>query len=173
MNTRSKWKWMGGGIIILFLGALVFGVLPYASLVYEKYTLHQSQLTRIELATNSDERLQELANQKEVLEERIGSMHVGLPKNNELPEVIDLVYKEAKRLGVQVDKMEPVEEGLIENYVAKSFQISLQGSYHNIGRFVNALEKGAYLVRMKEISLERSGEELSGHITIQPIVLKG
>ena len=173
MNELIKWRWIATGIVLLFVSVLVFVVLPYASFVYEKHALQQSQLTRIELATNSDERLNKLAENKKELNALVNQISVGLPENNELREVIDLVYKEAKRLDIRIDKMEPLEDGDIDTYVAKAFLVHISGTYHNVGKFVNAIEQGAFLIRMKEVALEKASDGLTGQITIEPILLKG
>lgn len=172
MQELAKWKWLGLGVFVVFLGVFVFAVLPYASFTYEKYSLWQSQDNRIELATNSDARLQRLKEQKEILSERLGEMYVGLPKNNELSEVVDLIYREASKANIQIERMEPEEEGTVGTYASKSFRVSIKGQYHDVGRFVNAIEKGAYLIRMKEVALVQKDNTLTGDLLIEPILLK-
>jgi len=157
-NESNKWNWFAACIVTFFLMIFIFVLLPYASFIYEKYTLMQDQQERIKLASTSEASLEILSEQKEKIEKIIGKVYVNLPGQGEFSKVADQILQNAKKNTVIVEKMIPGEQVIKDKYVAHPIELELTGSYHQTAKFINALEQGDFMIKIQSVKLEKADD---------------
>lgn len=175
-QMKYKWRWVARLLLAVFLTVFVFGLLPYASVVFEKATLLSEQREQISFMSNWQERLASLEDRQQSLNEGMEAMVINLAEREEFSKVVETFFSYSEESGVAIARIQPVTEKENPPYITRGLRLELAGSYHGIARFINKLEQGSYLVTTESVSLNAgsgAGEQLSGELELQVTLLGG
>ena len=118
------------------------------------YQPKKTQLTQMEQAVQQEEELDSLAAEVSSLEKRLQTYsHRLMEKGKEETELIDRVREIANGIPVRVLSMKPstgskqAQQGLL----LVSLQLTLEGSYHQLGAFVAKVENSEKFMRVDSI----------------------
>lgn len=129
--------------IIVFIVVLVLGYMLDLSAMRETYASgEQAQETLLEefeqkvfKANNLDVYKKQLVD----MEESFGSLLKQLPKETEVPELLEDVTHTGLGSGLEFDGITLGNEGVQEFYVEQPITIKVQGDYHAFGAFVSGI----------------------------------
>lgn len=161
---------------ILFgvLGAIGLTVWLSLFLLPQQRAMEQARLQLQELQGQVDQMHQGLA-QMPAMEEQIAQLTAQYqlpvftkPPEQQLPELLEMISQTARRAQVRVvvakpkadvNKLLPGPSGYLELQMA----VGLVGGYHQIGTFLDALERSGSLLRVRELAVIHGSEDLYHH----------
>ncbi|WP_444906629.1 type 4a pilus biogenesis protein PilO [Microbulbifer sp. SSSA008] len=155
---------LSGRIAVLVLGAaLIIGAGYYILIkdIYKKFDLAVNQ--EKELFTQFERKQFEAANldayrtQLVEMEETFGALLKQLPKDTEVPGLLEDIDEYGRGSGLTINKVDLEQERIGEFYVELPIRIEIQGSYHEFGAFISAIAGMPRIVTLHdfEISTER------------------
>lgn len=109
--------------------------------------------------------LEELKEQLAEMEQIFGELLRQLPSGTEIPALIDDISHTALASGLEIDLFRPLAENPRGFYAEKSIQITLRGSYQQMGNFVSGISALPRIVTLHDVGLRpatgRSGLAMS------------
>ncbi|MFV1883197.1 MAG: type 4a pilus biogenesis protein PilO [Balneola sp.] len=168
------WKMVSALLVVLFLAATLFGLLPFVVTVFEKQQVLSSQNEQIELMGNWKVQLIDLEEKQEELEDRFSEMVVRLIDKDEFSTIIEQLFIEAGLSSVSIRRVQPGENKINQDYQSKEISLEILGLYHGIARFVNKVEQNGLMIEVKslEINTVDQSENLEGIIQLA-VTLRG
>ncbi len=150
-------KFILGGI---FLCAFIYG---YYSLVYKEQTQRiaalETRLRRIERHVDYARRtvekhnIDDLKRELELLESQLEVLERLLPKEEEVPDLLEMVERKGIRSGINSVLFEPA--GMREDQLYKEmiYHVSVRGGYHKIGDFLAKIGSSPRIVKTSNLKL--------------------
>jgi len=143
--------------IIVFILVLVLGYIfdlssmreTYASGEQEQETLLQEFEQKVFKANNLDVYKKQLAD----MEESFGSLLKQLPKETEVPELLEDVTHTGLGSGLEFDGITLGNESVQEFYVEQPITIKVQGDYHAFGAFVSGISALPRIVTLHNFTI--------------------
>lgn len=129
---------------------ILIGMLPFVLVGAYWYFLHgdytaevQAMETRLERLETRNAQARARATQSQQLEERLElfERHVVrleqlVPRSEEVSQLLSQVHQRAEHVGVEVARFTPGRTDAGPHYNRRTFDMTVLGSYHNIGRFL-------------------------------------
>lgn len=153
-----RWKVLGAAILILTACLSVYIIWPDFQQVLASYSYLQKQREQATAADNWEFKLAEYKGQQKELDEFISKLFVSLPEEDQMSSIVDLIVGHSKSTGLNIRTMRPLEREVFDTYTVIPLALSLRGSYHETGAFVNKLEKASHLVRLKNVTMKAGNE---------------
>lgn len=172
---NNKWKVAGAGIVLLTCFLVWTYIIPEFQQSLQLYSNLQEKKAEIASVKNWQNRLGRLNKNQQKLEDYLSKIFLNLPENDRMSTIVDQVFHEAKSEDVRVLQMRPADQIKHEGYLEIPISVEVKGSYHEIGRFVNNIERSKYLMKVVKVSLtseENSNSLLTAQIALKVIVLK-
>jgi type IV pilus assembly protein PilO len=129
----------------LFLGVIALVVLgAYWYFLHTGYVEEADAMElRIEQLEARNAQARARAPQSRDLEERLEQFerHIVrleqlVPRSEEVPQLLDQIHQRAEQVGVEIARFAPGQTTSGDHYNRRVFQMTVLGSYHNIGRFL-------------------------------------
>lgn len=129
---------------------LLIGMVPIILLGAYVYLLHgdyrqevtdmETRLERLETA-NTQARLRapqsrQLEERLEQFERHILRLEQLVPRSEEVPQLLDQIHQRAEQSSVEVARFAPGQTTPGDHYNRRTFEMTVLGSYHDIGRFL-------------------------------------
>ncbi len=146
---------------------LLIGALPLLALFAYWYFLHpgyvqelEAMETRVEAleARNAQARLR--APQSRELEERLAMFerHIDrleelVPRNEEVSQLLNAISQRADQIGVTVAQFTPGQAAPGTHYSRRTFEMTVHGEYHEIGRFLSEIGSLSRIITPSELNL--------------------
>lgn len=146
---------------------LLIGALPLLALFAYWYFLHpgyvqelETMETRVETleARNAQARLR--APQSRELEERLAMFerHIVrleelVPRNEEVSQLLNTISQRADQIGVTVARFTPGEAAAGTHYTRRTFEMTVHGEYHEIGRFLSEIGSLSRIMAPSELDM--------------------
>jgi len=99
--------------------------------------------SRLELLEGQNRRSRALAARRddlnarmEIQERQLRIFEEFIPDSEEVPELLDAITREAQLTGVDVSRLRPQASEVGEYYTRQTWELSVLGEYHNIGRYL-------------------------------------
>lgn len=150
-----SWKIISGFLFLLFIGMLVFGLLPFVVDVYEKQKVLSFQNEQIELMGNWKTQLSELEDKQKILEDRLSKMVVELVEEDEFSRIVEQLFSEARTSFVSIKRIQPGSGDINGEYQSREISVEVSGSYHSIARFVNRVEQNGFMIEVRNLDIEK------------------
>ena len=112
-------------------------------------SLRQTFEIRAKRAANLEEYKAQLAEMERVF----GELLRQLPSQTEIPGLIEDVSQTALASGLEINLFRPLADNPKGFYVEKPIQISIRGSYHQMGNFVTGVSALPRIVTLHDVSL--------------------
>jgi len=182
INEKNQYYFLGG--ILLFIFLLDYFVLMQWQLktlrtLNPKITILAND---IKTAKDNIQRIEQYEVDSARLKEQAENLKSGIVLREELPVVLESVSRLAKASGVQIDQVQPVRESqdpVLSNkegkYYVFSFLVNARGGYHNLGRFIDAIETGQVFLNVTKFEFLGGADNTSAHtaqITIDAIIFE-
>jgi type IV pilus assembly protein PilO len=118
--------------------------------------------SRLELLQDQNRRAQviaarggpELEERLAVYERHLARMEELIPRRGEVPTLLNTITSEANRYGVVMGSLRP--EALVDEvfYVRESYQISVAGDFHDVGRFLTSIASLPRIISPVDLQIE-------------------
>ncbi len=121
---------------------------------------------KVERARQEVRRLPDMEKKLDDLAARYSMSTVSTPPAEQLPDLLDKIAQFARGARVRVVTLRPKEDlGAVQagpsGYLEIPLELVATAGYHQIGRFLNQLERSDSLVRLRELEI-RPGKEMLG-----------
>lgn len=145
------------------VGVLLAGLITYSMTMPRieetrttSETLHtrQQELNKIR---NNENKLPILQANVEKLESELDSLEKFFPDKVDLPKLISRITKVARNEDVYATTFSPQAPAVQEYYIENSYNITVLGSYHNLGKFFARIANFDLIVNVNDMKLTTSG----------------
>ena len=159
-------------IVIVFLGVLGLGI--WFTIIKDKRPqLQRAQEDEISLRTTFENKQRKAANydaykaQLAQIEQSFGTMLRQLPGETEIPSLIVDMSQTGLAAGLQEKLFVPQSEIPRDFYAEKPINIRLNGSYHEIGKFVSGIAALPRIVTLHNITITPETKDGFDALTMQ------
>ncbi len=88
------------------------------------------------------------------MQETFGALLSQLPDDTEMPGLLDDISTTGTQSGLEIDRITPNEDVVKEFYIETPIEISVRGSYHEMGNFVSAMSAIPRIVTLHDFVIE-------------------
>jgi len=159
-------------IVIVFLGVLGLGI--WFTIIKDKRPqLQRAQEDEVSLRTTFENKQRKAANydaykaQLAQIEQSFGTMLRQLPGETEIPSLIVDISQTGLAAGLQEKLFVPQSEIPRDFYAEKPINIRLNGSYHEIGKFVSGIAALPRIVTLHNITITPETKDGFDALTMQ------
>lgn len=132
---------------------VLIGLIPLIAVAAYWYFVHDGYVQELQAAESRLETLEtrnaqararapqsrQLEQRLEVYERHIGRLEELVPRREEVSQLLDTISERADEIGVGIVQFTPGDTDRLEHYNRRTFQITVSGQYHEIGRFLSAI----------------------------------
>jgi len=168
-NDMGSWPtpgkiFFGVLIFIAIVVGVYFWMVDGVRLNLERAVAQEAQLKKdIERKAFRSSNLEAYKAQLAEMEESFGSLLKQLPKDTEVPGLVDDISATALGAGLQLDAISPEPLRAAEFYNELPITIEVQGGYHEMGAFVSGVAALPRIVTLHDFSISggKTGSELT------------
>lgn len=161
------WLRVAVGIVLAGLVLLWWVVVPRLSATTARVMEWRAQDSRLDDEGALDARLVQIRVQERRLQTRLDSLYVRVPREDRISVVLDSLQTNAARSDVSIVAIRPGRVATSPTYETLPLQLEVRGSFHHVGRFLDRVERMAYLVVVDHLALARAGERSSQRDRVQ------
>lgn len=163
-QNMGSWPLAGKAIfcLLLFVGVLAGG---YFGLVADNLKmLEREQRSEQSLREEFENKAFRVANldaykaQMAEMQESFGSLLKQLPRDTEVPGLIDDISAAALSSGLKLSAIDPQKMKKTEFYNELPINIEVEGGYHEMGGFVSAVASLPRIVTLHDFSIEKASD---------------
>lgn len=147
---------------VIGLGALGFVYVKFFWMpISERIAALEAQIAenaaKIEKAQSVANRLPAIKKELEDLNRQTAEMEMQLPKSKSVPDILVTLSKLAEKHGVDISAFTPGSKRDQQYFTEWSYPITLQGRYHNIGKFLAAVALEQRIYNVQNVSFSALG----------------
>lgn len=163
VNNIGSWPAPVKGVIMVALLALMLGGGYYLYLTEKMKALERVQAVEVDLRRDYENKSFQAANldalraQKVEMEAIFGSLLKQLPKETEVPGLIDDITRTALDNELTIESIDLKDEQRTEFYAELPINIVVEGNYHKIGTFVSGVAALSRIVTLHDFQIEPQG----------------
>jgi type IV pilus assembly protein PilO len=148
--------------LVLVLGAGYYFYLTDKQALLQRAEAQEQDLRRdFEFKSEKAANLEEYRRQKVELETTFGALLKQLPKDTEVPGLLDDITTTAVDNELTIESISLQSEKQLEFYVELPIDIVVEGEYHKIGSFVSGVAALSRIVTLHDFELEPQGSPLN------------
>jgi type IV pilus assembly protein PilO len=125
----------------------------------------QNRRAQIIAARGGEELEQRLA----VYERHVARLEQLIPAGEEVPALLSAIAMEAQRVRVTMDGFQPEPSQPGQFYTRESYEMSVTGEYHDVGRFLTAIASLPRIITPVDLRLEQSAGAASREDVQDPV----
>jgi len=92
------------------------------------------------------------------MEETFGTLLDQLPDETEMPGLLDDISTTGTQSGLEIDRITPSRDVVQEFYIETPIDISVRGSYHEMGSFVSAMSAIPRIVTLHDFDIDTQNQ---------------
>ena len=167
VNNIGSWPTPVKLILMTLAFAMVLGAGYYFYLTDKQTLLERAEAQEIDLRRDFEDKSAKAANlaeyraQKVQLEIKFGALLKQLPKDTEVPGLLDDITTTAIDNDLTIESISLQGEKQLEFYVELPIDIVVEGDYHKIGSFVSGVAALSRIVTLHDFALEPQGSPLN------------
>jgi type IV pilus assembly protein PilO len=153
---------VGVAFVVTLLNYFVLGVPTFGASISdlekriakaerEQKQLDQDYIEKQAIANN----LNQFRREKELLEQRLQEALAELPEDKKLDELLQLFQDRATKAGLEILTIEPQKDVSEGFYARIPIPMSVQGNYHEIATFLDAVGRFRRIVNVNNISFDQ------------------
>jgi type IV pilus assembly protein PilO len=127
----------------------------------EQKKLDQDYIEKQAIANN----LNQFRREKEMLEQRLQEALAELPNDKKLDELLQVFQDRATKAGLDIMTIEPQAQASEGFYARIPIPMTVQGNYHEIATFLDAIGRLRRIVNVSNLSLEQP-KDLNGRVVL-------
>lgn len=82
-----------------------------------------------------------------------------IPSSEELPDLLDAIAMEARRTGVELTLIQPVDATEEEYYTRRVYDVAVRGEYHEIGEFLTNIASLERIITPRGLTLSQPAQQ--------------
>ena len=172
VNNIGSWPGAVKAIIMVLVFALVLGGGYYFYLTDKQTILQRAEAKEQDLRRDYEAKSFKAANldafkaQKEEMETMFGALLKQLPKDTEVPGLLDDITRTAIDNELTIESINLGNEQQLEFYVELPIDIVVEGNYHKIGSFVSGVASLSRIVTLHDFQIVPQGSPNNLKMTI-------
>jgi len=153
--------WLRRAAAVALLGAilLVWVVVPRLSTTATRIYEWRAQVEQLDESARWEHKLQRVTRDSRRLKTRLDSLYVRVPQGDRISVVLDSLQTNAERSEVTITAIRPQPVVPSPTYEKLPLKLIVHGGFHAVARFVDRIERMAYLVVVDRLSLVHAEEE--------------
>ena len=173
INNVGSWPTAIKAIIMLLLLAIVLGLGYTLYLTDKNSDIERAELKQKELREDYEKKFFKAENldayraQKKEMEDTFGELVEQLPKDTEVPGLIEDITRAALDNALTIESIKLQAERTTEFYVELPIAITVLGDYHMLGRFVSGAANLSRIVTLHDFTIEPVKDSTQLRMTIQ------
>jgi len=173
VNNIGSWPAAVKGIIMVLVLGLVLGLGYSLYLTDKRNDIERAELKHKELRTDYETKFFKATNldayrlQKQEMEDTFGELVEQLPKDTEVPGLIEDITRAALDNALTIESIKLQEERTTEFYVELPISITVLGDYHMLGTFVSGAANLSRIVTLHDFVIEPTQGSNLLRMTIQ------
>lgn len=173
VNNIGSWPAVVKGIIMLLVLAIVLGLGFSLYLQDKRNDIERAELKHKELRDDYEGKYFKAANldayrqQKKEMEDTFGELVQQLPKDTEVPGLIEDITRAALDNSLTIESIKLQEERTTEFYVELPIAVTVLGDYHMLGTFVSGAANLSRIVTLHDFDIEPMQDSKLLRMTIQ------
>ena len=170
VNNIGGWPGPVKVIVMLLLAALVIGGGYYFYLTAKQKNLEVVQAKELELRKSFEDKsfqatnLEAYRQQKTEMEATFGALLKQLPKDTEVPGLLEDITRTALDNELKIDSIDLEDERRTEFYVELPIKVVVEGGYHKLGSFVSGVANLSRIVTLHDFEIVPKGSRLTMNI---------
>ena len=167
VNNIGAWPNPVKIILMVVSFTVILGAGYYFYLTDKQTLLDRAEAQEIDLRRDFEDKSAKAANlaeyraQKVQLEIKFGALLKQLPKDTEVPGLLDDITTTAIDNDLTIESISLQGEKQLEFYVELPIDIVVEGDYHKIGSFVSGVAALSRIVTLHDFALEPQGSPLN------------
>jgi type IV pilus assembly protein PilO len=167
VNNIGSWPTPVKLILMTIAFVMVVGAGYYFYLTDKQTLLDKAEAQEVDLRRDFEFKSEKAANlaeyraQKVQLEIKFGALLKQLPKDTEVPGLLDDITTTAVDNDLTIESISLQSEKQLEFYVELPIDIVVEGDYHKIGAFVSGVAALSRIVTLHDFDLEPQGSPLN------------
>jgi Tfp pilus assembly protein PilO len=141
----------------VFLLAWVVG--PRLSATATRIYDWRAQVKQLDESAQWEQKLRRVTRKSRRLKMRLDSLYVRVPQGDRISVVLDSLQTNAQRSEVTITAIRPQPVVASPTYEKLPLKLTVHGGFHAVARFVDRIERMAYLVVVDRLVLDQAGEE--------------
>jgi len=172
-SNVGSWPTPVKAILMALLLLLVLGLGYSLYLTEKRDDIERAELKQTELRKDYEAKYFKAANldayrlQKQEMEETFGELVEQLPKDTEVPGLIEDITRAALDNALTIESIKLQEERTTEFYVELPIAITVLGDYHMLGTFVSGAANLSRIVTLHDFDIEPTKGSKLLRMTIQ------
>lgn len=81
-----------------------------------------------------------------------------IPSSEELPDLLDAIAMEARRTGVELTLIQPVDATEEQYYIRRVYDVAVRGEYHQIGEFLTNIASLERIITPRGLALSQPAQ---------------
>jgi len=169
-KQQQQYIGVGAVLFVVFIGVYVkFFWLPIAQAKAEATAKIEEIEAKIVKAKQQAARLERLQAEIASLNERAAEAEKRLPKTKSVPDILLAISSLAQKNRVVIKSFSQGSQKSQTYFTELAYPLSIQGSYHNIGRFLAALALEERIFNVRDINYPSANAE--GELTVTFMLL--
>lgn len=166
METFQKYKWRAASLLIVFstIGLGMGVIRPAIHQTVQMNSERKVLFERVAAALDWEDRLLQIEQEQAAIDAFFTDVRVEMPGEYVMSTLIERFFSIAEASNVTIRRLEPLDREETETYIRVPFQIRFSGSYHNMIKMLNELEKLGYWLNPEAITLRAEQTERSRSI---------
>ena len=162
--SLSKLPWYGQiGAFVVVSGLAMFGFWKfYVTEVQADIDIRQGRLNTlrgdISRGVATARRLPEFQAQVTELEQRLDSLKAVLPEEKDVAEILRRVQGLATQSNLSIQRFTPQPQKQQQMYAELPYKLQAEGTYHDLGRFLDRISKFHRIINVSEISIKAKAQ---------------
>lgn len=159
LNNIGNWPSPVKVIVMLLVAALVVGGGYYVHITKKQDQLAQVEVKEQDLRKDFEKKWMQAANleaylkQKEEMQATFGALLKQLPKDTEVPGLLEDITRTALDNELRIGSIELEPERTTEFYVELPIKIEVEGAYHKLGSFVSGVANLSRIVTLHDFKI--------------------
>jgi Tfp pilus assembly protein PilO len=176
-------KYIIGGILLLVFLAWYFLVVQPQLTALQKLSPEITELKQqIQQAKDDVQKMNLYQGQLNQLRAKAGGVESSVQSKEDVPKVLEKISQYASKYRIRVDQIVPLfeaQEVVLKNKEGKYYSLPIlvegKSSYHDFGKFINALETDQASLTIKKFSIMANQQDALKHaikVTVSAIILE-
>lgn len=160
VNNIGNWPGIVKGILLALVFVLFLVGGYYLVLTDKQQALEKAQKQEVSLRSEYESKAEQAANleeyrqQKAEMERMFDSLLSQLPKDTEVPGLLEDITRTALDNELTIESIELRPENRTEFYIELPIQIVVEGDYHKIGTFVSGVANLSRIVTLHDFTIK-------------------
>lgn len=146
-------------LVTLLLGYLLY-IAPKLDTLSSSSNNEQQLLQSYEIKAFQAANLSAYQQQMTTIHQRIDQLNSQLPSERAIPGLIEAIGRQAQAHRVEIKSLKLLTEETHDAYNSQPLTLTIQGYYHNIGRFLAGLTQLERIITLHDFSLTSKGQQL-------------